>query len=52
MGILIGLDTQLIIGNQNYMYNPEDYATAALQLYLDIARMFLYILRALGSRKK
>ncbi|XP_017868945.1 PREDICTED: protein lifeguard 1 [Drosophila arizonae] len=39
-------DTQLIIGGTHkYQFNPEDYIFAALTLYIDVVRIFLYILR-------
>ena len=50
MGIYLGIDTQMVIGNQKYMYHPEAYADAALQLYIDIGYMFLYILQALSKK--
>ncbi len=32
-------------------YGPEDYVTAAVQIYLDLLNMFLFILRILGGRR-
>ncbi|XP_066250147.1 protein lifeguard 1-like [Euwallacea similis] len=41
-------DTQLIIGgNHRYSISPEEYVFAALILYLDVIRIFVYILRIL-----
>ena len=38
-------DTQLMIGGQHkYSISPEEYIFAALNLYLDIINLFLYIL--------
>ena len=39
-------DTQLIIGGKHkkYQYNQDEYIFAALNLYLDIINLFLYIL--------
>ena len=51
LAIFLGIDTQLVIGNKKYIFNPENYASAALQLYLDILLIFLYILKATGKRK-
>lgn len=49
--LFLAIDTQLILGNKRFAYNPEDYITATLQLYMDICRLFLYILTLLGSKK-
>jgi FtsH-binding integral membrane protein len=38
-------DTQLMIGGKHrYSISPEEYIFAALNLYLDIVNIFLYIL--------
>jgi len=43
-------DTQLIIGgNHAQQFELDDYIFAALNLYLDIINLFLYILQLLGS---
>lgn len=52
MALFLGIDTQLLLGNKRFKYNPEDYVNAALQIYLDICYMFLYILQLLGASKK
>ena len=52
MALFLAIDTQLIIGNKRYRYEAEDYINAALQLYLDICYMFLYILQLVGAAKK
>lgn len=40
-------DTQLMMGgNHKYSISPEEYIFAALNLYLDIINIFLFILRA------
>ena len=33
------------------VYGPEDYVVAAVQIYLDLLNMFLFILRLLGGRR-
>lgn len=48
-GIYILFDTQLIIGNKGLKYRIDDYIFAAINLYLDIVMLFLYILRILGA---
>ena len=44
-------DTQLILGNKTFEYNVDDYCLAALNLYIDIINMFIYILQIIGSSK-
>ena len=45
-------DTQLIVGgsHRKYKYDIDDYAFAALSLYLDIINLFLYILDLFNTR--
>lgn len=51
MSLYIVFDTQLMIGgNHTYSISPEEYVFAALNLYLDIVNLFLYILRLIGGR--
>ncbi len=53
MALFLAIDTQLLLGSKRYSFNPEDYVNAALQLYLDISYMFLYLLQfASGIMKK
>eukprot|EP00997_Jenningsia_sp_PLL12_P005887 NODE_2429_length_926_cov_117.493729_g1999_i0.p1 GENE.NODE_2429_length_926_cov_117.493729_g1999_i0~~NODE_2429_length_926_cov_117.493729_g1999_i0.p1 ORF type:complete len:170 (+),score=31.02 NODE_2429_length_926_cov_117.493729_g1999_i0:388-897(+) len=42
-------DTQMILGNKRVAYSREDYVLAAVNLYLDIINLFVYILQILGS---
>lgn len=45
-------DTQLMLGGEHkYSISPEDYIFAAINIYLDIINLFLFILRILGSKK-
>lgn len=46
-------DTQLIVGGQHkkHEYSIDDYAFAALSLYMDVINLFLMILSLFGSRK-
>ena len=44
-------DTQLILGNKTFEYNVDDYCLAALNLYIDIIYMFIYILQLIGGSK-
>jgi hypothetical protein len=42
-------DTQLMMGGKHkYSISPEEYIFAALNLYLDIVNMFIYILTIIG----
>lgn len=41
-------DTQLILGRFNRSYSLDDAYFAALNLYIDIIRIFIYVLRILG----
>lgn len=42
-------DTQLILGKNKRKFAIDDYIMAAMNLYLDIINLFLYILSILGS---
>ncbi|XP_076337101.1 protein lifeguard 1-like isoform X2 [Tachypleus tridentatus] len=45
-------DTQLMIGgNHRYSISPEEYIFAALNLYLDIINLFLFILQIISSAR-
>ncbi|XP_065212137.1 protein lifeguard 1-like isoform X2 [Planococcus citri] len=45
-------DTQMMIGgNHKYAISPEEYVFAALNLYIDIVQIFLYILSIIGSSR-
>lgn len=44
-------DTQMIMGNHKQEFGIDDYVFAALNLYLDIINMFLYILDLIGDRR-
>ncbi|CAF0920741.1 unnamed protein product [Brachionus calyciflorus] len=51
MSLYLAYDTQLVMGNKKYQLNPEEYINAALQIYLDVCYIFLYILRMMGASK-
>lgn len=38
------IDVQLMTGMMSYRVDPEDYINAALNIYLDIVLIFLYLL--------
>lgn len=45
-------DTQLMLGGKHkYSLSPEEYVFAALNLYLDVINIFLYILMIVGASK-
>ncbi|XP_044749186.1 protein lifeguard 1-like [Coccinella septempunctata] len=45
-------DTQLMLGGKHkYSVSPEEYVFAAMNLYLDIINIFIYILTILGNAK-
>lgn len=45
-------DTQLMMGGKHkYSISPEEYIFAALNLYLDIVNIFLYILTIIGMAR-
>mmetsp|Transcript_26392 Transcript_26392/g.62016 ORF Transcript_26392/g.62016 Transcript_26392/m.62016 type:complete len:286 (-) Transcript_26392:75-932(-) len=46
-------DVQLIIGGKHkkYQLSPDEYVFAALNVYLDVINLFLYILALLGNRR-
>jgi FtsH-binding integral membrane protein len=48
-GLYLIMDTQLIIGKNQNMFSIDDYIMAAMNLYIDIIQLFLYILRILGA---
>jgi FtsH-binding integral membrane protein len=51
-GFYLVFDTQLMMGvNHRYAISPEEYVFAALNLYLDIINLFIYILMIVGGRR-
>ena len=58
LGCMIGIviyslyliyDTQLLIGKFDNEYSVDDYVFAAINIYLDIINLFIYILQILGG---
>lgn len=46
-------DTQLMLGgSKKYSLSPEEYIFAALNLYIDIIMLFLYILEIIGIARR
>lgn len=45
-------DTQMMMGGKHkYSISPEEYIFAALNLYLDIINIFIYILSIIGASR-
>ena len=45
-------DTQLIIGgNHKHHFSIDDYCMAAINLYIDIIQLFLWLLQIFGKRR-
>lgn len=45
-------DTQMMMGGKHkYSVSPEEYIFAALNLYLDIVNIFIYILTIIGASR-
>lgn len=45
-------DTQLMMGGKHkYALSPEEYIFAALNLYLDIVNLFLFLLSIIGMAR-
>lgn len=50
--IYLVYDTQLMMGGSHkYSISPEEYVFAALNLYLDVVNIFIYILTIIGAAK-
>ena len=53
VGILLIIDTQMIVGGErSFKISMDDYVFGALVIYVDVIRLFIYILRGLTSKKK
>uniref|UniRef100_A0A1I8FNY9 LFG1 protein n=1 Tax=Macrostomum lignano TaxID=282301 RepID=A0A1I8FNY9_9PLAT len=46
--IFLVYDTQQVVGGRKYELSPEEYVSGAMQLYLDVVYIFIYLL-PLGS---
>ncbi|XP_076869434.1 glutamate receptor, ionotropic, N-methyl D-aspartate-associated protein 1b (glutamate binding) [Brachyhypopomus gauderio] len=47
----LAVDTQLLLGNKKLSLSPEEYVFGALNLYLDIINIFLFILQIVGRSR-
>lgn len=52
VGIYLVYDTQLILGKLGVSYSVDDYIFAALEIYMDIIRLFLLILKIVGNNSR
>ena len=52
VGIYLVYDTQLIMGKLGVGYSIDDYIFASLEIYMDIIRLFLYILKIVGNSSR
>ena len=48
-GLYLVIDTQMIMGGRSMEYSFDEHCFAAMNLYIDIIQIFLYILQILGS---
>ncbi|XP_054904501.1 protein lifeguard 1-like [Poeciliopsis prolifica] len=47
----LAVDTQLLLGNKELALSPEEYVFAAINLYMDIINIFLYVLALVGRAR-
>lgn len=50
--LFLAYDTQMLMGGKKHELNPEEHIFAAMQIYLDIVYIFMFLLMLLGSGKK
>ncbi len=50
-GFYLIYDTQLVVGKHKNALSTDDYIQGALQIYIDVVRIFLEILRILAIAK-
>lgn len=50
--LFLAYDTQMIMGGKKHEISPEEHIFAAMQIYLDIVYIFMFLLMLLGSGKK
>ena len=51
--LFIIYDTQLMLGGKHkYSIHPEEFVFAALNLYIDIINLFLYLLQLIAQSRK
>jgi len=50
--LFLAYDTQMLIGGKKHSLSPEEHIFAALNLYLDVIYIFLFILTIFGGGRK
>lgn len=50
-GLYLVIDTQMIVGGKSVELTIDEYALAAMLLYIDIIQIFTYILKMLSNRE-
>ena len=51
--VYLVVDTQMMMGGKHkYTISPEEYIFAALNLYLDIINLFMYILQIVAAANR
>lgn len=48
----LAFDTQMIMGGRKLELSPEEHIYAALQLYMDVVQLFLFILRLVSAGRR
>ena len=51
-GAYIFIDLLMILGGSRYGVTSDDYILAAIVVYVDLLRVFLFLLQALARAKK
>lgn len=49
-GLYLIYDVKMIMGKENIKLNLDDYIRGAMHLYVDVIRIFIKILQALGEK--
>ena len=49
-GVYLVYDTQIIMKKFGEVYTVDDYIFASIQIYLDMANLFMMILSVIGNR--
>ncbi|RCN40110.1 hypothetical protein ANCCAN_13955 [Ancylostoma caninum] len=48
--LYLAIDIQLIMGGRRFELSPEEHIFGAMQIFLDILNIFLYLLRIFGRK--
>ncbi|CAL1277193.1 unnamed protein product [Larinioides sclopetarius] len=47
--LYLAYDTQMLMGGKNVEISPEEYILAAIQLYIDVIYIFMFLLMLVGG---